>query len=167
MQTISPGPWSNPFTWEGGKLPSTTDHVEIMHDVNLDTDTKVAGITIMDGCEFCIDAERNVTLETTGNIVVMGRFCAEAKPQYGYTIRFTGIDESKFIGGGMDVLDTDIGLWVMGAGELDFQGVPKTAWTNETGEVKSGDIALQIKSAIGWEPSDEIVVLPTAKGATN
>ena len=167
MQTISPGPWSNPFTWEGGKLPSATDHVEIMHDVNLDTDTKVAGITIMDGCELCIDPDNNVTVESTGNIIVMGRFCAEAKPQYVYTIRFTGIDENNFVGGGMDILDSDIGLWVMGAGELDFQGVPKTAWTNETGEVKSGDIALQIKSAIGWEPSDEIVVLPTAKGATN
>jgi hypothetical protein len=128
MQTISSGLWSSPSTWQGGRFPAATDHVEIMHDINLDTDAKVTGIMIGDGCELCIDAPKNITLESTGNIVVMGRLCAEEKPGFVYTVRFTGIDENKFIGGGMDILDSDIGLWVMGMGELDFEGIEQPLW---------------------------------------
>jgi len=145
MQTISNGLWSSLSTW-GGKLPTATDKVQIMHDINLDIDAKVAGVMIMDGCELCIDAANNITLESTSNIVVMGRFCMEEKIPFIYTVRFTDINENKFVGGGMDVLDSDIGLWAMGNGQLDLQGIVQP--TFEKGVVNPDTLSSFASSAI-------------------
>ena len=43
-------------------------------------------------------------------------------------LQFSDVDETKFQGGTVFNPITDIGLWVVDAGQLDFQGTPKEAW---------------------------------------
>lgn len=69
-----------------------------------------------------LDSTKNVILTVTGNIIVTGLLISRPNPDVTHMIRFTGIDESKFVGGGDVPLDSDPGLWVIGAGQLDLQG---------------------------------------------
>ncbi|MGZ8570770.1 MAG: hypothetical protein ACXWW5_00915 [Actinomycetota bacterium] len=86
---------------------------------------------------------------TDANVIVEGRLEMRA----GDTLRFVDVDESVFVGEGMDPLPTDVGLWVMGAGVLDAQGTPKEPW-NRAGDASS------------WTAGDELVVAPTGVGDT-
>lgn len=89
-------------------------------------------------------------VETDGNVIVEGTLIMRA----GSTLRFVDVDESAFEGGGLDPIDTDVGLWVMGAGVLDAQGTAKAAWNRE------GDDP-------SWSNDDELVLAPTAAGETS
>jgi len=51
----------------------------------------------------------------------------------------------------MEVLPTDVGLWVIGSGQLDIAGSPRAGW-NRTGTDPT------------WQPDDEVRVAPTAVG---
>jgi hypothetical protein len=75
------------------------------------------------------------------------------RPEAGveHVLRFVDVDESAFVGGGLDPLDTDVGLWVMGEGVLDVRGTSKRAW-NRSGASRS------------WEPEDELVAAPVEPG---
>ncbi len=68
----------------------------------------------------------------------------------------------------MTPVDTDIGLWVMGAGKLDLTGTAKSGWLRATVPIKTGDTDVTLESApIGWQAGDEIVIVPTAYGKTD
>jgi hypothetical protein len=86
-------------------------------------------------------------VETPRNVVVEGTL----RMRPGATLRFVSVNESAFVGGGMDLLPSDVGLWVMGDGVLDAVGTPKTAW-NRTGSDPS------------WLSTDELLVAPSARG---
>ena len=45
-----------------------------------------------------------------------------------HTLVFAGVNENAFVGGGMNFIASDEGLWVMGAGRLDLLGESKPAW---------------------------------------
>jgi hypothetical protein len=110
------------------------------------------GYTIPAGGTLRFDPNVSTTLELTGNLINLGRLeMRPANPSVVHTLRFKGVNESKFVGGGMDPLPTDVGLWVMGAGVLDLQGSPKTAW-NRSGPDPT------------WGALDEVLVTPTAPG---
>lgn len=97
------------------------------------------------------DPWRDTTVEISGNLVVEGVLEMKPTPGVEHVLRFTGVDEAAFVGGGMTVLSTDRGLWVVGGGRLDIVGAERAGW-NRTG----GDLS--------WESSDELVVSPTAQG---
>jgi len=111
----------------------------------------LSGKTVPPGHTLRFDPSRNVTLELRGNLVVRGTL--EMKPNRGvtHTLRFVGIDERAFVGGGMDVLPTDVGLWVMGKGRLDIHGRSRAGW-NRTGADPS------------WRSGDRILTSPFAQG---
>lgn len=75
-----------------------------------------------------LDPTKNITISTTQNIIVTGKLISHPNPDVQHLIKFTGIDESKFVGGGDTVLASDIGLWVMGSGQLDLQGSVVNDW---------------------------------------
>lgn len=109
------------------------------------------GHTVASGDTVRFDPNRDTTVEVTGNFVVEGTL--EMRPVDGVThiLRFVGVDESTFVGGGHIVLESDPGLWVTGSGKLDLIGEPKTGW-NRTGDDPT------------WDASDELLVAPTASG---
>jgi hypothetical protein len=99
------------------------------------------------------DPAADTTLELSGNLLVNGRLEMRPEPGVEHVLRFVDVDESAFVGGGLDPLPTDVGLWVMGDGILDIRGTKKRAW-NRTGDSDT------------WRPGDELVVAPVEPGDT-
>ena len=113
---------------------------------------RLRSFTIEAGRHQRLDPNRSTTVTLTGNLVVRGILeMRPANPGVVHTIRFKGIKESRMVGGGTKVRGSDVGLWVMGRGQLDMQGTPRRGW-NRTGTDPS------------WRAGDEIRVAPTAPG---
>lgn len=167
ITSVQSGKWSDKATW-GGRLPKPGDApvIKAGHTVFADVNAVVAGMQIAGTLVF--DPSRSVTLESSKNILVTGLLqIHSAQTSVIHTIRFIHVNENGFVGGGMDPLDSDVGLWVMGAGQLNLQGKQKTSWTNARGAIKAGATSLVVKDAVGWQPGDEIMIAPTAAGANN
>ncbi len=168
LTSVKAGNWSDSATW-GGVAPSAKDTVVIAtgHTVNFDiTETTVAGVSISSGATLEFDKDKSTTLQSSGNIVVDGTL--RMKPSGAkiiQTIRFIDVDENQFVGGGMDVLSTDIGLWIMGAGTTDISGSVKTSWTNATGNIAKNVSNITVKERVGWMAGDEISIAPTESPA--
>lgn len=162
--TVKSGKWSSPDTW-GGKLPGPGDTpvINAGHAVTFDQDqTTVNGVNINIGADLVFDANKSALLITTANVVVEGRLqMRPASVTSTHLLRFTGVNENNFKGGGMEVLASDTGLWVMGAGRLDLQGATKTSWTRATDSVPAGTSFLKVEAGAGWNAGDEICIVPT------
>lgn len=143
--------WTDPAAWPSGIVPGVSDIAVVTQPIQLSGTATVAGVVIESGGELAFDSAASVTLKSAGNIEVYGLLTVKPSSAVTHTITFTGVDESKFVGGGMDVLATDVGLWVRGSGQLDIAGSPKVAW-NRTGD------------DVSWSSSDSLVVTPTASG---
>jgi len=107
--------------------------------------------TIESGQTLRFDPNQDTTLEVWGNLIVEGTL--EMNPIAGVThiLRFMDVDEAAFVGGGLEVLESDRGLWVVGSGVLDLKGEEKVGW-NRTGTDPT------------WKSTDELRVAPTAVG---
>jgi hypothetical protein len=113
---------------------------------------EVSGVAIGAGAVLEFDPHVSTTLVTTGNVVVRGILrMRPARPDVVHTIRFTDVDESRFIGEVMEPVDSDVGLWVIDRGALDLRGTPRTGW-NRTGWERS------------WRDGDEVLAAPQAIG---
>lgn len=107
--------------------------------------------TVDVGSTLRFDPNVNTTVTMRGNLVVRGKLEMKPNPGITHTLRFDGIDERDFVGGGMNVLASDIGLWVMGSGRLDLRGAPRAGW-NRTGSDPT------------WASTDEILTAPFEPG---
>jgi hypothetical protein len=164
-QSVQSGAWSDPATWLGGAVPSsaTLAIVSTGHTVDIDVDAGVAGLLVQEGGLLRFDHQASATLESSENVLVQGTLeMRPASTSFQHTVRFVGVDEDAMVGGGMDPLPSDVGLWVMGAGKLSIRGASKTPWTRLQGSASPGDTVLTLQAApVGWEVGDEIVVVPT------
>lgn len=122
-----------------------------------DVDRVLSGdVTLSEGFEvppgevWAFDPDRTTVVDVGANVIVRGVLVM--RPSSGnvvHTLRFLDVDESVFVGGGMDPLPTDVGLWVVDDGVLDLQGTPKIPWSYE------------------WQPGwdgDEVVAAPHLAG---
>jgi hypothetical protein len=163
IASVKSGNWSDAATW-GGVIPKATDMPQISAGtvVVADVDASIAGIQIDGMLSFA--NSKSVTIQSTANIVVTGKLeILNPNPNFIQTIRFTGINETKFVGGGMDVLATDVGLWVMGDGVLNIQGAYKTSFVNANSTLEKGVKTIALKTVpTGWAAGDEIAITPTA-----
>jgi hypothetical protein len=110
-----------------------------------------AGLTVPPGHILRFDPAKDTTLELRGNLVVQGTLEMKPEPSVTHTIRFVGIDESRFVGGGMSVLTSDVGLWVIGRGRLQIEGTERAGW-GRSGMDPS------------WLAGDEILTTPFDQG---
>ena len=135
----------------------------ISTDVVLDRDTRVDGVIITPTGNLIFDPAKNVTLESTANVVVRGRLTMRPGDHpVVHRLGFVGVDEERFVGGGMDVLDTDVGLWVMDDGVLDVAGSAKRAWVVAAGAIPAGTATILLQQVPrGWRKGDEVVLTPT------
>jgi G8 domain len=154
--------WSDPAAWSGS-VPGPDDVAVVTQPVVLDVDARVAGVVVERGGRLIFDPAVSRRLESKGNVVVKGSLVMRpAEAAVNHRLVLTGARESAVVGGGMDVLDSDVGLWVVDGGTLDLAGASKLAWTRVTGAVEAGAtrITLQADPA-GWRPGDEIALAPT------
>jgi hypothetical protein len=87
------------------------------------------GFTVPAGDTWTLNPNADTTITSGGNIIVEGTLVMKpANGNVDHVIRFTGINESTFVGGGMDPIASDVGLWVMGSGRIILEGESKPAW---------------------------------------
>jgi hypothetical protein len=159
--------WSDPDSWRGGRVPRPKDVAVIRGKVLLDRNVRVAGVVVRPGSVLIFDPRKNRTLETTGNVVVDGKLVMRPRNQHVvHRLLFRGVEEGRFVGDGMRVLQSDVGLWVMDHGRLDVRGTPKLAWTRTVGSVGAGASSIELQEdPVGWAVGDEIVLTPTGSPA--
>ncbi len=164
VASVKSGKWSDASVW-GGKIPGSADTPVISsgHSIVFDlATTQVAGVNVSASATLTFDPAKTGTLQTSKNVVVLGKLVMKpSSSSIVHTLRFTGISETNFVGGGMDVMASDVGLWVMGAGSLDLVGSSKTSWTNASGSISQGASSISVKSATNWKAGDTIVIAPT------
>lgn len=121
------------------------------------------GFEVPPGERWALDPDRSTTVEVSANVVVRGVLeMRPGRPEVAHTLRFVGIDESRFAGGGDVPLASDVGLWVVGAGRLEAEGSPKTSWLRAAGGLPAGAETIGLESApAGWQPGDDLAVAPT------
>ena len=87
-----------------------------------------------------LDPDTSTTITTNSNIVVEG--ILRSRPSSAsvmHIIEFKDIDEEAFVGGHTTTpINTDVGLWVMGNGQLDIEGTRRVGW-NRIGTDPSWD----------------------------
>lgn len=155
--------------WSDGDSPGATsspgreDVVRISDRVVLDGDVAVAGVTVERGGVLIFDPERETTLRTSGNIVIEGLLEMQpATHRVSHRIVFEGVDEEGFQGKGMDPLETDVGLWVVGSGRLVVAGARKSAWLRTADPVPTGARSIELsREPLGWHAGDEVAITPT------
>lgn len=142
----------------GGPLVVTPGQV-----VTLSADATYAGITVNAGGELRFAPGSSVTISTTANAIISGTLTMRPSSAATiHTLRFVGINEANYVGGGLVPLATDVGLWVVGAGKLDLAGSTKTAWTHAAGSIAQGANQVTLLAApAGWQVGDEISIVPT------
>ncbi len=161
VRSQTSGDWSDGATWVDGRVPSAGDAVVVAseHVVTIDVDAEVDGATVKGSLVFAENA--TVTLASTQDIVIEGRL--EMRPgdaEVEQIIEFRGIDESAAEGGGM-APNGDVGLWVIGGGQLDLRGAERTGWSRLTEGLERGASTIEVEAATGWRVGDEIVISPT------
>ncbi|WP_327683109.1 hypothetical protein [Kitasatospora sp. NBC_00458] len=153
--------WSDPAGW-GGAVPGPGSAVRITDRVLLDTDAAVGTLLVEPAGALTFAADRTLTLAVTGNAEIRGALALAPDGARTHTLRFPAVDERRFRGDGMKVVDTDVGLWVTGAGYLRLDGAAKTAWVRADRELRAGDTTLDLAAPpAGWLPGDELAVTPT------
>lgn len=165
ISTVQSGNWSNPATW-GGKLPGPSDTPLISsgHTVTYDmASASYAGVSVSSGSTLEFDSSRSATLQTSGNVVVEGKLAMKpSSVSIIHLLQFINVDESKYVGGGMDPIGTDVGLWVMGSGLLDLMGATKTPFVRASGNIAAGATSIPLNAApSGWQAGDNITIAPT------
>jgi hypothetical protein len=162
--TAQSGKWSDPGTWQGGSVPQADADVIIAsgHTVAYDKSSrKPLGNITIEG-QLVFDDRATLELAATGNIVVKGELTLRpAGPTTRHLITFTQVDETKYIGGGMQVLDSDVGLWVVGKGILNVAGSVKTPWTRLRTEASAKQAVIEVEDAAGWQVGDRLEIVPT------
>jgi hypothetical protein len=133
---------------------------------NADRAALAGGFTVPAGQIWEFAPDQNVTIEAGKNVVVEGLL--RMRPNSAnvqHLLQFVNINEAAFVGGGMSVLASDVGLWVTGAGQLDLQGSRRAGWTRLSGSVDTGATQITLADApSGWQVGDQISIAPT--GAT-
>jgi hypothetical protein len=129
-------------------------------EVRLDTDVQVGGVNVQG--ELYFDPASSVTMRSNANIVVTGLLHMQpSSPSADHVIEFSDVNEGRFQGGGMQVLASDVGLWVMNTGQVRLEGSAKRGWTNAAGSVAAGARTIQVDDATGWQVGDRVAITPT------
>ena len=155
--------WSDPATWGTAGVPRPGSVVVVDFPVRLDRDIDVAGLHVECGGHLVLDPQKSVTIRTTGNVEICGLLeMRPARAEVQHLLRFEGIDERRFAGGGMSVLASDVGLWIHEDGQLDLHGTPRTAWVRAAGALSPGARTIRLAAQpTGWRVGDELTITPT------
>ena len=161
--TVQGGPWSEAASWDGGTVPGADDRVSVAGPILVDADVAVGSVTILPGASLTFDEAASRTLQSRRNVVVQGMLAM--RPEQASVVHrlvLTGAEEGLFTGGGMIVVDDDVGVWVMDEGELDIAGTAKLPWARAADALTQGQSSVTLdEDPQGWREGDELVITAT------
>ena len=136
--------------------------VTITEDVILDVNATVDSVEITGAGALIFSPGASRTLTSRGNVVVRG--VLRMRPTSAavvHLLKFDGFDENLMVGGGMQILASDVGLWVTDAGLLETNGTAKNPWARLTADPAAGATTITVDDATGWLVGDEISIAPS------
>jgi hypothetical protein len=149
-------------------VPSARSDVVVDGHVVIDGDVSARTVTVTAGSTLEFASNTSAELQVSGNVVIEGTL--EMRPaghSIDHVLRFVGVDEQAYVGGGHQVLDGDVGLWFTGHGHAMLQGTPRLPWTRAAVSLAAGGTSIRLEDApAGWQTGDEIVVTPTSTPGT-
>ena len=108
------------------------------------------GFEVPAGETWTFDPNSDTTITSGGNVIVRGTLVMKpANGNVDHVLRFTGVNEASFVGGGMDPVASDVGLWVVGAGRLIIEGEEKVAWDRQYHASWAGDEVIAAPNSPG------------------
>lgn len=176
--------YCDPATW-GGSVPTASTDVVIAagHTVVLDCDAQARTVTIEAGGLLFASRMASSTLTVHGNVIVRGGLDlgtpgSRIPAAHRTELVFAGIDDDDYVGTPtrevegpdpyfsvltpMEVLESDVGLWVMGDGVLSAAGTEMRSWGRLLDGAGPGDATFTVEDASGWRVGDRVVLTPTA-----
>src|SRR5690606_39388530 len=85
------------------------------------------GFTVPPGETWVFDPDTDTTVTVSANVIVEGtRVMRPASGDIEHVLIFEDVDESRFVGGGMDPVESHVGLWGIGDGQRLIEGREKT-----------------------------------------
>lgn len=161
VTSVQSGAWSDGSTWSTGAVPEPWADVSIAvdHIVTVDQSADIFGMDLAGELVYATDA--SIMVRSRANVVVTGTLRMGWDSSVQHELRFVEVDESAMLGASMTVLETDVGLWVMGEGRLLAEGAEKRGWTNSVGGIEAGTSQVEVVDALGWMVGDAIVISPT------
>jgi hypothetical protein len=165
LRSVKSGNWSDTTVWNAGRRPGSGDAVTIAagHAVVLDVDSPtIAGVTVEATAGLTFDPNVSAALHSTGSVIVRGTLTMKPSSlSIVHLIAFVNVNEAAFVGGGLEVIPSDVGLWVRD-GRLDLEGTSKTSWTRLAGGMNAGATTITLEAPpVGWSAGDEISIVPT------
>lgn len=168
-----------------GVTPDATTNLLVPAGVSLvaDCDLVARTLTIDEGGALTASRTQSSSITLHGNLVLCGDLdygTVDDRIPAGTTaeIIFTGMHDDDYVGTvsaavydpeiiapadtPMSVIESDIGLWVMGAGRLRAAGQRKSAWSTLLDGAGAGDASFVVDDASGWEVGDRVALTPTA-----
>jgi hypothetical protein len=180
--TVPTDSWCDDATWPDGVVPTadTDVVVESGRRILVDCDATARTIEVQSGAELFASRAVATTLTVHGNLVTYGRLdwgtpedrIEDAVAQ----IVFAGAVDDRFVGTPSEVIGDDfgptrltpieivpddVGLWVLGEGELFAAGRAIRSWGVLLDDVGPGDSVLELDDASGWRVGDRVVLTPT------
>lgn len=122
------------------------------------------GFVVPAGDTWVFDPNVDTKVTVSGNVIVEGTLeMAPASGDVEHLLVFEGVDDSAFVGGGMGPVDSDVGLWVVGDGQLMIEGEAKPAWGYEYDPAWTGDEVVAVPSTPGeYQNFTPVSVTPAA-----
>lgn len=176
--------WCDEATWPGGTVPDASTEVTVPAGevVVVDCDAEAARVEVEEDATLIASRTASNTLTVHGNFVVRGTV------DYGTTetyvpqevtaeIIFTGMTDDDYVGTPslefgsergpsaltpMEILESDVGLWIAGNGTFQAAGVPKKAWSKLVDGAGPGDAEFTVEDSSGWLVGDRVALTPTA-----
>jgi hypothetical protein len=160
--------WEDPATWPSGTVPSSTDDVTIEGHITIESAVQARTVTVSPNSTLEFSPTQDAALDVSGNVVVEGTLrMGPNDPANIHLLRFVGVDEAAYVGGGHDVLGSDVGLWFTGHGQAQFEGVDRLPWTRAAGSLQRGSTAITLEDVpVGWRLGDELYITPTGPPGT-
>jgi hypothetical protein len=166
--TSTVGRWQDASVWPGGRVPTSDDDIVIDGHVVIEGNATARTVTVQSGGVLEFSQDSPSRLEVHGNVVVRGILRMQpASHEVEHLLRFVGVNESGFVGGGHAVVESDTGLWFTDHGHAMLTGSERLPWSRADTSLNKGTTTVPIEDVpAGWQLGDEIVITPTGAPGT-
>ncbi|MEO0819617.1 MAG: G8 domain-containing protein [Pseudomonadota bacterium] len=169
-RAVSDGDWSDPATWEGGKVPGAGADVFIPAGVavryDVASDAELGFVRVDGELNWATTRDTKMVVDT-----IIGT--ASSKITVGTLsdpVRSNVEAEIVFADGAIDrsIDPTMVSRGLITMGELDIQGGHKLMCEQLAVEARAGDTSLKVKNGDhNWQVGDEIVIIGVANNGKN